>query len=262
MLHQRVLRSHLDPIWDAIACTHRGWQHGYHDGSHAASSQHGKPTRKPLVSSGRGYQERPLHTFQWLRRSARAPSLALPAPDLPALSDCARLTVRAPLAQNYKDTIEILQSYENPKGINCDIKPGLWGDNYAKTTKDQNAKGQGCCRPLEGRRAQHRDDQMGRLQQVPEGRALRARAGRARRESRLPAAPVRRRHRAVQAGAAAAAAAAAERCATARSTSSMEVVHLGHLKAPSKAAGQMDLLTVLSFFPSIGSVNSKVIHTG
>ena len=39
---------------------------------------------------------------------------------------------------------------------------------------------------------------------------------------------------------------------TARSTLLMEVVHLGRLKAPRKAAGQMDLLTV----PSVDSVDS------
>jgi hypothetical protein len=36
----------------------------------------------------------------------------------------------------------------------------------------------------------------------------------------------------------------------------MKVVHLGCLKAPRKAAGQMDLLTV----PSADGVDSKVIH--
>ena len=36
----------------------------------------------------------------------------------------------------------------------------------------------------------------------------------------------------------------------------MYVVHLGRLKAPRKAAGQMDLLTV----PSVDSVDSKVIQ--
>ena len=43
---------------------------------------------------------------------------------------------------------------------------------------------------------------------------------------------------------------------TTRSTLLMYVVHLGRLKAPRKAAGQMDLLTV----PSVDSVDSKVIH--
>ena len=43
---------------------------------------------------------------------------------------------------------------------------------------------------------------------------------------------------------------------TARSTVLMEVVHLGRLKAPRKAAGQMDLLTV----PSADGVDSKVIQ--
>ena len=42
----------------------------------------------------------------------------------------------------------------------------------------------------------------------------------------------------------------------ARSTLLMYVVHLGRLKAPRKAAGQMDLLTV----PSVDSVDSKVIQ--
>ena len=36
----------------------------------------------------------------------------------------------------------------------------------------------------------------------------------------------------------------------------MQVVHLGRLKAPRKAAGQMDLLAV----PSVDSVDSKVIQ--
>ena len=36
----------------------------------------------------------------------------------------------------------------------------------------------------------------------------------------------------------------------------MDMVHLGRLKAPRKAAGQMDLLTV----PSADSVDSKVIQ--
>ena len=36
----------------------------------------------------------------------------------------------------------------------------------------------------------------------------------------------------------------------------MEVVHLARLKAPRKATGQMDLLTV----PSVDSVDSKVIQ--
>jgi hypothetical protein len=35
----------------------------------------------------------------------------------------------------------------------------------------------------------------------------------------------------------------------------MNVVHVGYLKAPRKAAGQMDLLTV----PSVDGVDSKVI---
>ena len=43
---------------------------------------------------------------------------------------------------------------------------------------------------------------------------------------------------------------------TARSTLLMYVVHLGRLKAPRKAAGQMDLLTV----PSADGVDSKVIQ--
>ena len=43
---------------------------------------------------------------------------------------------------------------------------------------------------------------------------------------------------------------------TARSTLRMYVVHLGRLKAPRKAAGQMDLLTV----PSADGVDSKVIQ--
>ena len=44
---------------------------------------------------------------------------------------------------------------------------------------------------------------------------------------------------------------------TARSTYSLlYVVHLGRLKAPRKAAGQMDLLTV----PSADGVDSKVIQ--
>jgi hypothetical protein len=43
---------------------------------------------------------------------------------------------------------------------------------------------------------------------------------------------------------------------TARSTLPMYVVHLGRLKAPRKAVGQMDLLTV----PSADDVDSKVIQ--
>ena len=43
---------------------------------------------------------------------------------------------------------------------------------------------------------------------------------------------------------------------TARSTLLMYVVHLGRLKTPRKAAGQMDLLTV----PSADGVDSKVIQ--
>ena len=43
---------------------------------------------------------------------------------------------------------------------------------------------------------------------------------------------------------------------TTRSTLLMYVVHLGRLKAPRKAAGQMDLLTV----PSADGVDSKVIQ--
>ena len=43
---------------------------------------------------------------------------------------------------------------------------------------------------------------------------------------------------------------------TARSTLLMYVVHLGRLKAPRKAAGQMDLLTI----PSADGVDSKVIQ--
>ena len=43
---------------------------------------------------------------------------------------------------------------------------------------------------------------------------------------------------------------------TARSTLLMYVVHLARLKAPRKAAGQMDLLTV----PSADGVDSKVIQ--
>ena len=43
---------------------------------------------------------------------------------------------------------------------------------------------------------------------------------------------------------------------TARSTLLMHVVHLGRLKPPRKAAGQMDLLTV----PSADCVDSKVIQ--
>jgi hypothetical protein len=43
---------------------------------------------------------------------------------------------------------------------------------------------------------------------------------------------------------------------TARSTLLMYMVHLGRLKAPRKAAGQMDLLTV----PSADGVDSKIIQ--
>ena len=43
---------------------------------------------------------------------------------------------------------------------------------------------------------------------------------------------------------------------TARSTLLMYVVHLGRLKAPRKAAGQVDLLTV----PSADGVDSKVMQ--
>ena len=43
---------------------------------------------------------------------------------------------------------------------------------------------------------------------------------------------------------------------TARSTLLTQVVHLGSLKAPRKAAGQMDLLTV----PSADGVDSKAIQ--
>ena len=43
---------------------------------------------------------------------------------------------------------------------------------------------------------------------------------------------------------------------TTRSTLRMYVVHLGRLKAPRKAAGQMDLLTA----PSADGVDSKVIQ--